>query len=343
MASLGRGYGGSNVTLVRNESSNDTFVAMLTSCSPVTLQVQRADGSLEDAVTSFDKKRPFCAAFEASGEDPAEEEIGDDFTQQVEKKRRLTFDQVRSLEYNFEIENKLEPERKMQLAKELGLQPRQVAVWFQNRRARWKTKQLERDYEVLNLDYNRLKKEFDAVIQEKQELQDAVKTLKEKSPMPQPSPAGNPQEKLKKPKTATQPSPPRTSEAPVKLERTSAAHKARNGDLTRPHVGAGLRVTFSSDSLSSEILNADSPHTTSDSVSLPSLDQITTDGLISGNSMVDSSIMDMSDSICDQILSPLACQRVSVKLEEGSCQDDSCNYILSHLYEEKCVPWWDWP
>lgn len=161
--------------------------------------------------------------------------------------------------------------------------------------------------------------------------------------MPQPSPAGNPQEKLKKPKTATQPSPPRTSEAPVKLERTSAAHKARNGDLTRPHVGAGLRVTFSSDSLSSEILNADSPHTTSDSVSLPSLDQITTDGLISGNSMVDSSIMDMSDSICDQILSPLACQRVSVKLEEGSCQDDSCNYILSHLYEEKCVPWWDWP
>lgn len=155
--------------------NSDAYLPYLTKCPLTHCAVQRADGSLEDAVTSFDKKRPFCAAFEASGEDPAEEEIGDDFTQQVEKKRRLTFDQVRSLEYNFEIENKLEPERKMQLAKELGLQPRQVAVWFQNRRARWKTKQLERDYEVLNLDYNRLKKEFDAVIQEKQELQDAVR------------------------------------------------------------------------------------------------------------------------------------------------------------------------
>ncbi|CAM6050796.1 unnamed protein product [Sphagnum compactum] len=99
----------------------------------------------------------------------------------AEKKRRLTFDQVRSLERNFELENKLEPERKMQLAKELGLQPRQVAVWFQNRRARWKTKQLERDYEILTLDYNRLKSEFESVRDEKQELQAKVKWLTEKS------------------------------------------------------------------------------------------------------------------------------------------------------------------
>jgi len=113
--------------------------------------------------------------FETSGEDPGEEDLGDDCTQHVEKKRRLTFDQVRSLERTFEIENKLEPERKMQLSKELGLQPRQVAVWFQNRRARWKTKQLERDYEVLSSDFNRLKSEFDAVLQEKQELQGEVR------------------------------------------------------------------------------------------------------------------------------------------------------------------------
>ncbi|CAM6041766.1 unnamed protein product [Sphagnum compactum] len=93
------------------------------------------------------------------------------------KKRRLTFEQVRSLETNFELENKLEPERKMQLAMELGLQPRQVAVWFQNRRARWKTKQLERDYEVLSLDYSRLKAQFEAIVQEKESLKTEVMVL----------------------------------------------------------------------------------------------------------------------------------------------------------------------
>jgi homeobox-leucine zipper protein len=122
-----------------------------------------------------DHKRAFYPTFEASGEDPGEEDIGDDCTQHVEKKRRLSFDQVRSLEKNFELENKLEPERKMQLARDLGLQPRQVAVWFQNRRARWKTKQLERDYEVLTSDYNRLKTDYDAVLQEKQDLQVEVR------------------------------------------------------------------------------------------------------------------------------------------------------------------------
>ncbi|CAK9265000.1 unnamed protein product, partial [Sphagnum jensenii] len=96
------------------------------------------------------------------------------------KKRRLTFEQVRSLERNFELENKLEPERKMQLAKELGLQPRQVAVWFQNRRARWKTKQLERDYELLSSDYSRLKAEFEATVQEKERLKSEVRSMPSK-------------------------------------------------------------------------------------------------------------------------------------------------------------------
>ncbi|EFJ09018.1 hypothetical protein SELMODRAFT_18217, partial [Selaginella moellendorffii] len=76
-----------------------------------------------------------------------------------EKKRRLSVEQVRSLELSFETENRLEPVRKMQLAQELGLQPRQVAVWFQNRRARWKTKQLEKDYDVLKAAYESLAEE----------------------------------------------------------------------------------------------------------------------------------------------------------------------------------------
>ncbi|KAL0372446.1 UNVERIFIED_CONTAM: Homeobox-leucine zipper protein ATHB-13 [Sesamum calycinum] len=77
-----------------------------------------------------------------------EDELSDDGSQVGEKKRRLNMEQVKTLEKNFELGNKLEPERKMQLARALGLQPRQIAIWFQNRRARWKTKQLEKDYDL---------------------------------------------------------------------------------------------------------------------------------------------------------------------------------------------------
>ncbi|CAH1435760.1 unnamed protein product [Lactuca virosa] len=88
-----------------------------------------------------------------------------------DKKKRLTSEQLEALENSFQEEIKLDPERKMKLAQELGLQPRQIAVWFQNRRARWKAKQLERLYDAL-------KQEFDAVFREKQQLQEEVLALR---------------------------------------------------------------------------------------------------------------------------------------------------------------------
>ncbi|CAI9109546.1 OLC1v1009384C1 [Oldenlandia corymbosa var. corymbosa] len=97
-----------------------------------------------------------------------------------EKKRRLSVEQVKALEKNFEVENKLEPERKVKLAQELGLQPRQVAVWFQNRRARWKTKQLERDYGVLKANYDALKNKFDNLQHDNEALQKEIRELKVK-------------------------------------------------------------------------------------------------------------------------------------------------------------------
>ncbi|GMH07960.1 hypothetical protein Nepgr_009800 [Nepenthes gracilis] len=96
------------------------------------------------------------------------------------KKRRLTPEQVYLLEETFEAENKLKPERKSELAKKLGLQPRQVAVWFQNRRARWKTKQLERDFDLLKASYNTLRSNYDSILKENNNLKSEVLSLTEK-------------------------------------------------------------------------------------------------------------------------------------------------------------------
>lgn len=98
----------------------------------------------------------------------------DDSLHHQEKKRRLRTDQIQFLENSFELENKLEPERKAQLAQVLGLKPRQVAIWFQNRRARWKTKQLEKDFEALKSSYDGLKVDHECLLKEKEELEAEV-------------------------------------------------------------------------------------------------------------------------------------------------------------------------
>ncbi|XP_009593379.1 homeobox-leucine zipper protein ATHB-13 [Nicotiana tabacum] len=107
-----------------------------------------------------------------------EDDLSDDGSQAGEKKRRLNMEQVKTLEKNFELGNKLEPERKMQLARALGLQPRQIAIWFQNRRARWKTKQLEKDYEVLKRQFEAIKAENDALQSQNQKLHAEIMALK---------------------------------------------------------------------------------------------------------------------------------------------------------------------
>ncbi|KAK6922045.1 Leucine zipper, homeobox-associated [Dillenia turbinata] len=111
-----------------------------------------------------------------------EDELSDDGSQAGEKKRRLNMEQVKTLEKNFELGNKLEPERKMQLARALGLQPRQIAIWFQNRRARWKTKQLEKDYDLLKRQYDAIKADNDALQAQNQKLHAEILALKGREP-----------------------------------------------------------------------------------------------------------------------------------------------------------------
>ncbi|XP_057431814.1 homeobox-leucine zipper protein ATHB-6-like isoform X2 [Lotus japonicus] len=109
-----------------------------------------------------------------------QEDSYEDVSLVLEKKRRLRFDQVKALERSFELDNKLEPEYKVKLAEELGLQPKQVAIWFQNRRARWKTKQLERDYGILKSNFDHLKVEYSNLKQENEALTMKVRELKAK-------------------------------------------------------------------------------------------------------------------------------------------------------------------
>ncbi|XP_006661591.1 homeobox-leucine zipper protein HOX15-like [Oryza brachyantha] len=65
------------------------------------------------------------------------------------KKLRLTKEQSALLEDRFKEHSTLNPKQKVCLAKQLNLRPRQVEVWFQNRRARTKLKQTEVDCELL--------------------------------------------------------------------------------------------------------------------------------------------------------------------------------------------------
>uniref|UniRef100_A0A1J3FNK5 Homeobox-leucine zipper protein n=1 Tax=Noccaea caerulescens TaxID=107243 RepID=A0A1J3FNK5_NOCCA len=93
--------------------------------------------------------------------------------------RRFSDEQIKSLEMMFESETRLEPRKKVQLARELGLHPRQVAIWFQNKRARWKSKQLETEFNVLRQNYNDLASQFESLKKEKQTLVSELQRVKE--------------------------------------------------------------------------------------------------------------------------------------------------------------------
>ncbi|KAH6791404.1 homeobox 7 [Perilla frutescens var. frutescens] len=85
-------------------------------------------------------------------------------------RKRFSDDQIKSLETTFESESRPELHLKQNLANNLGLQPRQVAIWFQNKRARSKSKQIEREYSMLKSNYDSLALQFEALRKENQAL-----------------------------------------------------------------------------------------------------------------------------------------------------------------------------
>ncbi|XP_006359162.1 homeobox-leucine zipper protein HOX11-like [Solanum tuberosum] len=91
------------------------------------------------------------------------------------KKLRLSKEQSAYLEESFKEHHTLNPKQKLALAKQLSLRPRQVEVWFQNRRARTKLKQTEVDCEYLKRCCETLTDENRRLHKELQELR-ALKT-----------------------------------------------------------------------------------------------------------------------------------------------------------------------
>ncbi|KAB1205711.1 Homeobox-leucine zipper protein HOX3 [Morella rubra] len=87
------------------------------------------------------------------------------------KKLRLTKEQSRLLEESFRQNHTLNPKQKEALAVQLKLRPRQVEVWFQNRRARSKLKQTEMECEYL-------KRWFGSLTEQNRRLQREVEELR---------------------------------------------------------------------------------------------------------------------------------------------------------------------
>ncbi|CAA2958437.1 homeobox-leucine zipper hat5 [Olea europaea subsp. europaea] len=252
--------------LLKNEKlpcSSNVLDSLLIPCSSASFHVSGSTSivNFEDVHRENLTDKPFFDKEENGSEDY------DECFRKLEKKRRLLPDQVRFLEKSFAVGNKLETERKIQLAKQTGLQPRQVAIWYQNRRARYKTKQMEKDYNSLKATYDKLKAEHDSLFKENEKLENEVHLLEEKllqrekgKPKSEPCDptiplwAGSEQNKPL-PSFAL----PKASNLPMVICKQEDATSAKSDvfDLESPRYNDGIRSSFLEPSDSLHIFDSD--------------------------------------------------------------------------------------
>nr|CAB3501507.1 unnamed protein product [Digitaria exilis] len=122
-------------------------------------------GVKRERVEEADGEHASSAAARAHGGGAEDDDDGS-----TRKKLRLTKEQSALLEDRFKEHSTLNPKQKVALAKQLNLRPRQVEVWFQNRRARTKLKQTEVDCEFLKRCCESLTEENRRLQRELQEL-----------------------------------------------------------------------------------------------------------------------------------------------------------------------------
>ncbi|KAK6792624.1 hypothetical protein RDI58_011705 [Solanum bulbocastanum] len=136
---------------------------------------ERDASSFEEEVENLETKKVLLISPKGlvDHNDDDEEDVHDYGTR---KKLRLTKEQSDVLEDSFKEHTTLNSKQKRDLARQLSLRPRQVEVWFQNRRARTKLKQTEVNCEILRKCYEELKDENRRLNKEIQELKSLKKS-----------------------------------------------------------------------------------------------------------------------------------------------------------------------
>uniref|UniRef100_A0A7S2NNJ5 Homeobox domain-containing protein n=1 Tax=Cyanoptyche gloeocystis TaxID=77922 RepID=A0A7S2NNJ5_9EUKA len=167
-------------------SKQTTFIAQPCMGSPSNNDMDRLgryDGSPEESPvprpTAEGSKRSLS---QSEYQSPSNSWIdkADDEDGPASKKRRLRPNQVAQLEESFAQNPKLNQHRRSELASALDLSPRQIEVWFQNKRAKLKVQNVHEKYEELNQLYQNqiranqeLQKKVATLTQENRELQEA--------------------------------------------------------------------------------------------------------------------------------------------------------------------------